>query len=196
MFPSAPSRSSGCCFRRSRRPAPRTPPARSHLQTEPFAIVQISSSSLARVAKFITDAAHSVEISRPRLFARLDAPPQPADEGVDAPHRHEPVPTPDLRQQAFAVEDDARVRGEDVEQLKLLFGELDGPILDPHVTPRRIDLDVAMSDRGSRGRRYRRDRRARARRPDAMDGGPRAGRELAGTERLHQEIVRAVFDLG
>src|SRR5690349_18147574 len=77
-------------------------------------------SGLARVAKFITDAAHCVEISRPRLFAGLDATAQPADERVDAPHGHEPVAAPDFRQQSLPVEDDARIRGQHVQQLEFL----------------------------------------------------------------------------
>src|SRR5262245_6181176 len=76
-------------------------------------------SGLACVAKFITDAAHGVEISRPRVLPGLDATAQTADERVDAPHRHEPVAAPDFRQQPFAIEDDSRVRGEDIQQLEL-----------------------------------------------------------------------------
>src|SRR5262249_566940 len=70
----------------------------------------------------------------------LDAAAQALHERVDAAHGDERVAAPDLGQQRLAAEDDAGVRGEEIEQTKFLIGELDVLPLDAHAAPQRIDV--------------------------------------------------------
>ena len=100
-----------------------------------------------------------------------------------------------LAREPVSAEDDAGVRGQDIEKTEFLFRQIDAAVLDADVTPGRIHLDVSVGDerRGLAGSAPFRRRAGRAR---AMNRGTRARRKLAGPERFHQEIVGAVLDFG
>jgi hypothetical protein len=104
------------------------------------------------VSQLVTDTSNGEDIPRIAVVIGLDAPPEPADQRIDASHRDEPIVTPDQRQQPVTTEYDAGMRGENIQQVKFLFRQLHPPALDAHVPPGRINLDVSMAD-GWRSRR-------------------------------------------
>src|SRR5258708_5013567 len=64
------------------------------------------------------------------LRAWLDLAAQTADDGVHRSFGDVRVVGPDLREQGRAAEDDAGARGQQVQQVELLFGELHPPTAD------------------------------------------------------------------
>jgi hypothetical protein len=104
------------------------------------------------VSQFVTDTSNGEDIPRIAVVIELDAPPKPADQRIDASHRDKTMITPDERQQPVTTEYDAGMRDENIQQVKFLFRQLHPPVLDAHVPPGRINLDVSMAD-GWRSRR-------------------------------------------
>ena len=91
-----------------------------------------------------------------------------------------------LAEQRFAAEDDAGVRGEQVQQTELLIGQLDVAALDAHAAARQIDLDAVNSDRRARRRPLRRRRPARTR----WRGRRSSARARATSSRTPNGLVR------
>jgi len=100
---------------------------------------------------------------------------------------------PDARQQRFAAEDDAGMRGEHEQQAEFLRGEIDVLAVDAHAPPRRIDVQSVNLERaltGSGGFRFR--LKLRSPRPSQQRAGTR--NELANAERLGEIVIRAALE--
>src|SRR6188474_210285 len=123
----------------------------------------------------------------------LDAAAQSLDERIDAALGDEGVIGPDPRQQRFAAEDDAGMRGEHEQQAEFLRGEIDILAVDAHAPPRRIDVQSVNLERpftgsGSVGCRL----QLRSSRPSQERA--RTRHELTNAERLGQIVIRAALE--
>jgi hypothetical protein len=81
----------------------------------------------------------------------LDSAAKTLDQRVDASKGDERVAMPDFREQRVAAEDDTRVRHEQVQQTKLLIGQVHIAALDAHAPPIEIDFDPQRMDGGECG---------------------------------------------
>ena len=83
----------------------------------------------------------------------LDAPAKSLHQRVHASQRDVSVVRPHAREQRLAAEDDARMRGQQVQQPELLRGEIDFVPANADSAPSRVDLDAVHVNRPIRRRR-------------------------------------------
>src|SRR5438552_3033224 len=94
-----------------------------------------------RFSEAIADAANGVNVAR-FAAARLQAPPNPLHERVDAADGDESAAAPDLCEQRVAAEHAPRMPRQQIEQLEFLLGDLDVAAADAHPPPVRIDVEI------------------------------------------------------
>src|SRR5215203_3004089 len=89
------------------------------------------------ICRFIACSPHGQNDLRLRGIA-LDLLAHPLDQRVHAPHRHEGLILPDLAEERFATEHDARSRNQHVEELELVERELHITRTDEDAPSRRV----------------------------------------------------------